>query len=150
MNDLVPEDPKDIALESQQRREITRHKNRAIIPALASLADEVDERARSGKLAEELKSLKVSSLLGNLTRIIAAIKDNAPQVLINNGATNPDPVWLRANSSANISPKEREARKNKILEAEVVKETPNGKVDSEAGPKEGSPKKQSREGGEAS
>lgn len=126
MNDLEKTDPKqELIQQSQERKEIAKQKNRAIVPALTKIADEVDRRAKSGKLAKELKGLKVSSLLGNLTRIITAIKENAPQIQINNGGGDQyDPLWFRSNSAANMSESERKKLRDKVMEAEVVKENP--------------------------
>mgnify|MGYP003351029043 CR=1 FL=1 len=59
-NDLVPQDPKEVALRVKQQKEIRYHQNRAIVPALKQIANEVEERAKSGKLKKELSKLKSS------------------------------------------------------------------------------------------
>ena len=108
-----------MAEQSKVRREIAKHKNRAIIPALSALADEIEQREKDGTLSKEMKGMKAGSLIGHLTRIIQAIKESAPLININKGeVSQQDPTWLRAHSATNMTPKEREMRRYYILEGE--------------------------------
>ena len=127
--DLIPSDPQHDLTVVKNRRVIQVQKDRAIIPALTKIADEVERRAKDGTLSKELKKMKVGALLGNLTRIVAAIKDAAPQVLIqNNAGPMPEETWLKANSAVRLTDAQREkARKEaKAVDAEVIKEKGNG------------------------
>lgn len=103
-------------------RGISTQKNRAIIPALTELANEIEERASNGKLRKELKGMKASSLIHNLTKIIAAIKASGPVVVIPQPAAgdSKDPSWFRANSATSMTEHQRMEMRKNAVDAEVV------------------------------
>lgn len=103
---------------ASQRHEIAAQKNRAIIPALKALADELEERAKSGKLKEELAGMKAGQLIGQMTRIVAALKESAPIVVVPAPVPPADPTWLNAHSSATLSESEKAERRRKAIEGE--------------------------------
>lgn len=121
--ELTPQQRFDLEA-AEQKREIAKQKNRAIIPGLTALADEVERRKENGSLSKELEGLSVSSLLGNLTRMISAIKEAAPAIVINpgKGGPTPDETYLRAHSAVAKTPAEREKSRRQFIEAEVVNE----------------------------
>ena len=127
MGELQPRDTEEKAHQIQtakNRRIIQREKDRAIIPALSAIADDIERRRDDGSLAKDAKKMKLGAILGQLTRIVAAIKESAPQVLINNAAgAVPDETWLNANSAVRMTDAEREkARRDaKTIDAEVSK-----------------------------
>lgn len=114
-----------LALERNKKRAlIEQNKNRAIIPALEAVADEVERRKADGTLAKQLKGLNVGALLGNLTRMVSAIKEASVNVVIpgHGGPAGPDATWLRANSTKDMTDRERDLRRRAVINAEVVKE----------------------------
>lgn len=128
---------------------IQRARNKAVIPALEQLAAEIQERAENGTLAQELKAMKASSLIHNLTKIITAIKANSPVVIVPQhvASDDKDPSWFRAHSVTGMSEYERERFRSKVLRGEILD---NGQakeeVDSKPALKEGSPTGEGPEG----
>lgn len=108
---------------AKQEQQIAQAKNRAIIPALEALANEIEEREKSGELAKELKTLKAPSLIHNLSKILTALKQASPVVVVNHQAIGDtkDPSFYRANSATNLSDYERKKRREAI-EAEIVED----------------------------
>jgi hypothetical protein len=109
---------------AMQEAHIAELKNRSVIPALEACAKELEERAASGKLAEELAGMKAGSIINNLTKILASIK-SATTVIMPPGATLParEPTHLRAASAVSMTPYERaKARReaDAAVDAEVV------------------------------
>lgn len=105
-------------------RGISLQKNRAIIPALTELANEIEERAANGELRKELRGLKATSLIHNLTKIVAAIKASGPVVVIPQAAAGDgkDPSWFRANSVVNMTEHQRAEMRKGAVDAEIVNE----------------------------
>lgn len=115
----------DKELEKKDKGEnaIALSRSRAIIPALEALASEIEQRAESGQLAKELKTMKAGSLIHNLSKILAAIKQNAVMVQVNNKtvAEEKDPSWFRANSASELTERQRERMRKEAIDAEVEK-----------------------------
>ena len=91
---------------------IAKARERAVVPALEALADELQERAKDGRLAEEMKGMRAGSLINNLSKILAAIKSVQPVVIpLKVPSDDKDETWFRANSAVNITPKQREMQR---------------------------------------
>lgn len=122
--ELTPQQRFDLEA-AERKREIAKQKDRAIVPAMTALADEIERRKSDGTLEKELQGLSVSSLLGSMTRMIAAIKEAAPAVIIPiNRAPSSDETFLRAHSAVALTPAEREKRRQGFIEGEATHEKP--------------------------
>jgi hypothetical protein len=111
-------------LRQQQEIRIADAKNRALEISLDAIAKEFEDRLASGDLASDLKSMKTSALLGNLTRISAAIKQAAVFVVPGNTMPQRDPTALKAQSAIQLSDAQRLLRRKaaEATDAEIVKE----------------------------
>lgn len=107
----------------QQEIEIAAAKNRAVLPSLDVIAEELERRAVSGELAQEMHGMNATKLIHNLTKILASIKQSAPVIVaVSQGAGDgKDPSWFKANSVSNLSPEERE-RRRKAVDAEILED----------------------------
>jgi hypothetical protein len=105
----------------QQDIAIAEAKNRAVLPTLDVIAEELERRAKSGELAQEMHGLNATKLINNLTKILASIKQAAPIIVMPSQGVGDgkDPSFFRANSATNLDAKERE-RRRKAVEAEIV------------------------------
>ena len=109
-------------LRAKQEAHISDLKNRSVIPALEKMAEELEERAKSGKLAEELKGMKVGSIVNNLTKILASIKTAGLVVVAQTGLPQRNPTALKAQSAVQLSDAQRKLRREaaEATDAEIV------------------------------
>lgn len=110
-------------LRQQQEQRIATAKNNALELSLTAIADDLQRRAEDGSLKADLAGMKTSSILGQLTRITAAIK----QVAIFAPTVMPmrDPTALKAQSATQLSPAQRELRRKEAeaVDAQIVEDT---------------------------
>lgn len=109
-------------LRAQQEARIVDAKNRSVEIALDAMAKEFEDRLVSGALAEDLKKMKTASLLGNLTRMAAAIKAAAVMIVPQGGLPMRDPTTLKAQSATQLSDEQRRLRRKEAqaIDAELV------------------------------
>lgn len=105
-----------------QEQRIATAKNNALELSLTAIADDLQRRAADGSLAADLAGMKTSSILGQLTRITAAIK--AVQVFAPTVMPMRDPTALKAQSATQLSPAQRELRRKEAeaIDAEIIPE----------------------------
>lgn len=109
-------------LRARQEQRIATAKNDALELSLTAIADDLARRAADGSLAKDLAGMKTSAILGQLTRITAAIKQVAvfaPSVIPMR-----DPTALKAQSATQLSPEQRRLRRAaaEAVDAEIVPE----------------------------
>ncbi len=109
-------------LKAQQEQRILAAKNKALEISLDAIAAEFEKRLASGDLAKDLSAMKTGALLGNLTRIAAAIKQANVLVVPNSGMPARDPTALKAQSATVLSDEQRRLRRKEAeaIDAEVV------------------------------
>ena len=108
-------------LRMQQEARISEAKNTALEISLTAIADDLIRRRDKGTLAKDIKAMKTSAILGQLTRIAAAIKQAA--VIIAPGSQQMrDPTTLKAQSATHLSDYERAERRKRAeaQDAEIV------------------------------
>lgn len=109
-------------LRAQQEAKIADAKNRALEISLETIATEFERRRDDGSLAADLASMKTSALLGNLTRISAAIKQVAMIIMPANQMPMRDPTALKAQSATQLSDAQRQLRRKEAqaVDAQIV------------------------------
>jgi hypothetical protein len=116
--DLVPRDKGELEVPNTAHA-IEAKKNEAILPLFTVMSEDILRRFTSGEMAADVKDMKLTTLINNLTKLIAAINKSAI-VIVNPGAgEKKDPTFLRANSAANLTEKEKKARREAV-DAEIV------------------------------
>lgn len=113
-------------LRARQEAKIAAAKNNALEISLTAIAADLERRQKDGSLTEDLKNMKTGAVLGQLTRIAAAIKQAA--VIITPGAGMPsrDPTSLQAQSATQLSDEQRRLRRLKAeaIDAQIVEDEP--------------------------
>lgn len=108
-------------LRAQQEQKIAAAKNNALEISLTAIAADLERRRDDGSLTKDLADMKTGSILGQLTRIAAAIKQAA--IIIAPGAQQMrDPTALKAQSASQLSDYERAERRKRAeaQDAEIV------------------------------
>jgi uncharacterized protein (DUF2164 family) len=120
-NELEPDRSLSRSERQLQQQKIEDYKNRSLEISLGAVADEFESRLASGKLAKDLKKMKTPALLGNLTRISAAIKQ-ASVIIIPGSQPMRDITALKAQSATQLSDYERQQRRKNAesVDAEIV------------------------------
>lgn len=103
------------------KREAKRLRAQAGIPLIKAWKDEIVRRAKTGELREDLKKMKLSTLIRDLGQIKQILEDNMPAVVI---AVPPapekkDPTWIKAHSVVSKTPAERERMRRQVEESET-------------------------------
>lgn len=108
-------------LRAQQQAKIEEAKNTALEIGLTAIADDLVRRRDNGTLAKDIKQMKTGAILGQLTRIAAAIKQ-ATVIAVGTGQPQRDPTTLKAQSAVHLSDHERAERRKKAeaVDAEIV------------------------------
>lgn len=118
---LVTRDPGELDF-ANAPKEIEKKKNESVLPVFTVMSEEILRRFETGELGSEVKGMKLSSLINNLTKLIAAMQKSAI-VIVNPGAPQlKDPVHLRKNSAMHLTEAEKQARRDaaNAVDAEVV------------------------------
>ena len=122
--ELTPPPGPDLSprqLRQVRQAKINDAKDRSLDVSFEAMAVELERRSADGSLAEDLKGMKTGALLGNLTRMAAAIKQAAVLVIPGAGPQR-DPTALRAQSAVQLSDYERQQRRRaaEAEDAEVI------------------------------
>jgi hypothetical protein len=111
-------------LRQARQSKINDAKDRSLDVSFEAMASELERRSADGSLAKDLSTMKTGALLGNLTRMAAAIKQAALVVIPNGSIQQRDPTALRAQSAVQLSDHERQERRRiaQATDAEVIPE----------------------------
>ena len=111
-------------LRARQEARIGQAKNDALEISLTAIATDLERRSADGSLTRDLAKMKVGSVLGQLTRIAAAIKQAAVLVVPHSVLPMRDPTTLKAQSAIVLSDEQRRLRRMaaEAQDAEIVKE----------------------------
>ena len=122
-------------------------KSRSLIPFLEATADEIEMRARSGKLAKEIGKQKISSIIHNFTKILAALKSSAVVVIGSRPAAGDDkpPEWFKMHAVSDMTDGDRLRLRRQVLKGELADGQEIKHPESDK--KTGSPDGESQEGG---
>ncbi len=109
-------------LRAQQEAKIATAKNNALEISLTAIAADLERRQKDGSLTKDLADMKTSSVLGQLTRIAAAIKQAAIVITPNAGMPMRDPTTLKAQSATVLSDEQRRLRRAaaEAIDAQIV------------------------------
>lgn len=116
---LVKRDASELFAEPNIPAAIEVKKNQAVLPLFDTMSTEIVRRYESGELADEFKNMKLSSLINNLTKIIAAMNKSAIVIVNPGSGEKKDLTFLRANSAMHLTDAERQARRDAV-DAEVI------------------------------
>ncbi len=120
----IAKEEKLLAKIDDLKRENKRLKAQAGVPVLKAIKNEIIERAKSGKLAKEIKGRKFGSLVRDLKEVVALLEDKVPGVLIAvpqaPASEGKDVGYYKKNTPSNLTDYERKKRRE-IIEAEVEK-----------------------------
>lgn len=124
MAEITPR-PEGALTQAEQEAQLASLRTQATIPILEVLAEEVAMRAKDGTLAQELHGMNASKLIGNLTKILTALQNRGPVIVVpQKAAGDREPSYYKANSATNLTEAERKRRREEAIDAEVV-EKPN-------------------------
>jgi len=109
-------------LRARQEAVISNAKNNALEISLTAIAADLERRQKDGSLAADLANMKTGAVLGQLTRIAAAIKQAALIVMPGGQMPGRDPTALKAQSSTQLSDAQRAIRRKEAesIDAEIV------------------------------
>lgn len=100
------------------KREAKRLRAQAAIPAIKAWKDEIVRRASTGELKQQLKGMKLSSLMRDLNTIKQILEDNMPQVVMLTppapASDGKDQTWRKANSVVGKTESERQKMRDAI------------------------------------
>lgn len=88
--------------------------NKGLLPALESMASEIESRAASGRLDEEVEGMKLTSILGQMARILQAVNQSMPKLNLNVNVNAKDATWLRAKSTTTLTEAQREKLRSSL------------------------------------
>lgn len=135
MGELIPKEPgpeQDRPLKKREKplgeiadakREAKRLQAQSAIPLARAAKEEVIRRIKSGEVWDELKGMKLSSLIRNLGMLKQILEENAPLIQVNQAAPpaasdGKDQTFFNAHKASGLSEEERRRR---IIDVEKEK-----------------------------
>jgi hypothetical protein len=109
-------------LRAAQELRISKAKNDALEISLTAIAADLERRQADGSLTADLATMKTGAVLGQLTRIAAAIKQSALLIMPNGQMPARDATSLKARSAVQLSDAQRAIRRKEAeaIDAQIV------------------------------